>query len=185
MTNEALIALLKKNPVSVGCGALSLLLVAGLYFRSDAIPAAEAELAQKAAEAERFAQNIKFSEKLKEQLDAITAANKEIDSRIVRASQVGNNTQYFYQLESETGVKLIDFRPLSISAAAKGSKANFMPVGFNVSVQGSLPQILDFLRSLEGGTRFARVLTASLSGSPANRRGPLTLAVSVELIGLP
>lgn len=185
MTNEELVALLKKNPVSVGCGVLSLALIAGLYFRSDAIPEAEAELAQKATEAERLAQNIKFSEKLKEQLDAITAANKEIDTRIVRASQVGNNTQYFYKLESETGVKLVDFRPLSVAAAAKGSKATFMPVGFNVSVQGSLPQILDFLRSLEEGTRYARVLAASLSGTPANRRGPLTLVVSVELLGLP
>jgi hypothetical protein len=185
MTNEELIALLKKNPISVGCGALSLLLGVGLYFRSDAIPAAEAELAQKAAEAERLAQNIKFADKLKEQLDALVAANKEIDTRIVRASQVGNNTQYFYKLENETGVKMVDFRPLAVSAPAKGSKATFMPVGFNVSVQGTLPQILDFLRSLEGGTRFARVLTFSVSGTPANRKGPLTLAVSVELLGLP
>jgi hypothetical protein len=185
MTTAEQIALLKKNPVSVGCGVLSLLLIAGLYFRGDAIPAAEAELAQKAAEAERLAMNIKYSDKLKEQLEELIAANKEIDTRIIRASQMGINTQYFYKLESDTGVKMIDFRPLSVTAPAKGAKAAFSPVGFNVSVQGSLPQILDYLRLLESGVRYCRVLTASVSGNAALRKGPLTLSLSIELLGLP
>ena len=185
MTSEALVALLKKNPISVGCGVLSLLLVAGLYFRSDAIPTAEAELAQKQAEAERLATNRKYSVQLKEHLDELQAANKDIDARIIRASQVGTNTQYFYKLESETGVKLVDFRPLAANPPAKGAKTAFMPVGFNVSVQGSYPQVLDFLRLLEGGARYSRVLNASLAGSVTNRKGPLTLTLNVELLGLP
>lgn len=185
MTSAEQVALLKKNPISVGCGVLSLLLVAGLYLRSDEIPTADAELLQKLAESQRLAQNITYSAQLKEQVEALVAANKEIDSRIIRASQVGTNTQYFYKLESESGVKLVDFRPLSTAAPAKGSKATFMPVGFNVSVQGSLPQVLDFLRMLETGTRYSRVLTASLAGAPANRKGPLTLSLSLELLGLP
>lgn len=185
MTSEEQMALIKKNPISVGCGVLSLLLVAGLYFRSDAIPAAEAELAQKATEAERLAANIKYSDKLKEQLEALVAANKAIDAGIIRASQVGTNTQYFYKLESDTGVKLVDFRPLSVAAPAKGAKAAFAPVGFNVSAQGTLPQILDFLRLLESGTRYSRVMTASVSGTVTNRKVPLTLSLTVELLGLP
>ncbi len=185
MTTEEQVALLKKNPISVGCGVLSLLLVAGLYFRSDEIPTAEAELAQKSAESQRLALNITYSAQLKEQWDALAAANKEIDTRIIHAIQVGINTQYFYKLESDSGVKLVDFRTLPTSVPVKGAKSAFMPVGFNVSVQGSLPQVLDFLRALESGTRYSRVLTASLSGAPANRKSPLTLSLSVELLGLP
>jgi len=185
MTSEEQIALIKKNPIGVGCGVLSLLLVAGLYFRSAAIPAAEEEFAQKVAEAERLATNIKYADKLKEHLDALVAANKVIDAQIIRASQVGTNTQYFYKLENDTGVKLVDFRPLVGAAPAKGAKSAFTPVAFNVSAQGSLPQILDFLRLLEGGTRYSRVLTASVSGTVTNRKVPLTLSLTVELLGMP
>lgn len=185
MTGEELIALVKKNPISAGCGLLSVLLAVGIYFRGDEIPSAEAELSQKSAEAQRLAQNLINSAQLKEQLEAITAANKAIDAGIIRASQVGNNTQYFYKLESETGVKLVDFRPQAVPPPAKGSKAAFTPVTFNVGVQGTLPQVLDFLRQLENGGRYTRVLTASLSGAPANRKSPLTLTLVVELLGLP
>lgn len=185
MTNEEQIALLKKNPISVGCGLLSVLLGIGIYFRGDAIPTAEAELTQRTAEAERLAQNLKYSAQLKEQLEAIQASGKTIDSRIIRASQVGTNTQYFYQLESDTGVKLVDFRPQGSAAPAKGATSAYFPVAFIVSVQGNLPQVLDFVRQLEGGARFARIVTASLSAVPANRSGPLTLSLVVELLGLP
>lgn len=184
MTNEEQIALLKKNPISVGCGLLSILLAAGIYFRGEAIPTAEAELGQKSAEAERLAQNLKYAAQLKEHLESVQAAGKTIDSRIIRATQVGTNTQYFYQLESDTGVKLVDFRPQG-SAPAKGAKSVYTPVAFVVSVQGTLPQVLDFVRQLEGGGRYARIVTASVSTVPANRGGPLTLSLVVELLGLP
>lgn len=185
MTKDALVALLKKNPISLACGLATLALGGWLYFRSDAIPAAEEELAKTQAEAERLATNIKYSAQLKEQLDKLVVANKEIDARIIRSSQVGINTGYFYKLESETGVKMVDFRPLAVNAPAKGSKAAFIAVGFTVSVQGTFPQVLDFLRQLETGGRYSRVLTASVSSSVTNRKAPLTLTLTVELLGLP
>ena len=49
MTNEEAIALVKKNPISVGCGALSLVLAVALYLRAEEIPGAEAELALRSA----------------------------------------------------------------------------------------------------------------------------------------
>lgn len=186
MSNEELMALVKKNPIGVGCGVLSLLLVIGLYFRSGEIPAAEAELSQKSAEAERFALNVKNAVQLKEQLEALARFNKVIESRMVRVSQFGNNTQFFQELRRDTGVNLVDFRQTTTTAnVPKGSKTAFLPVVFAVSVQGSLNQILDFLRMVEGGTHYSRVLTASMSGSPANRSGPLTLTLNLELLGLP
>lgn len=185
MTNEELVALIKKNPISVGCGVLCLAIAGGIYFRSDAIPAAEAELSQKTGEAERLATNIKYSAQLKEQFDALIAAGKEIDQGVVRASEVGKITGYFYKLESDTKLKLVDLRPVAATAAPKGGKSSYSPVGYIVSVQGSQTQILDFLRQLEGGSRYCRVLTATVAGTATNRKGPLTLTLSLEMLGLP
>jgi hypothetical protein len=185
MTSQEFRALLRKHPVSCGCVGLSLALVVAIYFRSGGIAAAEATLLQKSTEGERYETNVKFAAQLKEQYDAIVAANKEIDSGIVRASQVGANTQYFYELEKQTGVKLLDIRQVTTAVAApKGGKNFFVPISYSVSAQGSLSQLLQLLRSIEAGEHYSRILTASCGGK-SSTRGLLTLSLTLELLGLP
>jgi hypothetical protein len=174
---------MKRNPATACCGLLSLLLVCGIYFRNGLIPEAEAELAQKSAEGERYAANIRNSDKLKQQYAEILAANKEVDARAVRVNQVGTNIQFFYKLESETGVRLAD--PSQVTRVAAKGKTVFMPVAFNVSAQGDLPQLLNFLRMLENRTRYSRVINASLTQSVVNRSAPLSLTLNLELLGSP
>lgn len=184
MSGDDLKALIRKHPVSFGCGLLSILLGVGIYFRGGEIPDSEAELAERAAEAERFAANIKNAAQLKEQLDAMVAANKEIDVRIIRAGQLGVNNQYFFKLESETGAKLVDFRQAPLQPV-KGAKTIFTPVPFTVSVQGTLPQIFEFLHRLESGAHYCRVISATCGITPANRGGLITLGLNLELLGVP
>jgi hypothetical protein len=185
MSTQELVAAVKKNPISFGCGALGIVLIAAIYFRSDAIPKAEAELGEKSAQAEKIALNIKYSAQLKEQVDALVAANREIDGRIIRASQLGINTQYFYRVESVTGVKIIDLRQNTGTTVGKPAKGTFIPVSFSVSVQGSLKQIIEFLRQIENGAHYSRILTASCNGNAAARSAPITLVLTLELLGLP
>lgn len=185
MTSGELIASIKKNPISVGCGVLCLALGAGIYFRSSLIAEAEAELAQKTAEADRYDANIKNSAQLKEQNEALIAANKEVDSRIIRAGQLATNYQYFYKIVAESGVKLIDQRQGAVSAGAKTGKNAYTPVGFSVSVQGDLNQIVHFLALLESGARYGRVLTATCTVPGNDRSSLLTLNLSLELLGVP
>jgi len=185
MTKQESVALIRKNPVSVGCAALSLILAIGVYLRSDATPEAEAELTQKTATGERLALNIKYSAQLKEQADAVSTATKAIDAQLIRPSQVGTNTQYFYKLEADTGVKIIELRQTTPGASAKPAKGTYLPVAFAVTVQGDLPQILQFLRYIETGAHYSRVLSAVCSGNAATRNSPLTLGLSLELLGQP
>ncbi|HVS51892.1 MAG TPA: hypothetical protein VHD62_06005 [Opitutaceae bacterium] len=182
MTNDELFAVVKKHPVAVGCGLLSLALAVAIYFRSDAIPAAVQELEAKSTEADRYATNIKNAARLKEQLDTLVAANKEIDGRLVHVSAQGTNSQFFYKLESESGVRLINFQQTTQSAA---KNAAFVPVGFTVTAQGDLPQLLAFLGMLENGTHYARVMNASCTLIGPKRDAPLTLTLTLELLGQP
>jgi hypothetical protein len=186
MTKDELVAFLKKSPVALGCGVLSLGLIGALYFRTGEIPEAETRLAEKTAEAERYTLNIKNGAQLKEQLERLTAANKAIETHIVRASQLGANAQYFYNLESETGVKLVaDPRQTTPATVAKPAKGSFVPVGFTVSVEGTFNQVLEFVRRLESGAHYSRVMTATCSVVSSKRNSPLTLALSLELLGQP
>lgn len=185
MTNQELFAFIKKNPVTVGCGVLSVAIAAAIYFRAGEMPAAEAELAQKTSEADRYGNNLKNAVQLKEQHDALAAATKEVESRLVRASQLGVNNQYFFKLENETGTKLVDFRQGGL-LAAKGAKANFAPVAFSVSVQGEMNQLLHFLRLLESGAHYCRIQSATfLPAGASAKKGLLTLTLNLELLGLP
>jgi hypothetical protein len=156
-----------------------------IYFRHGLIAEAEQVFAQKSAEGQKIALNISYSAQLKEQLEALEAANRAIEARIVRASQLGTNTKYFYTLESDTGVKLIDLRQTTPATVAKPAQGSFLPVAFSVAVQGNLRQILDFLRQLENGTHYCRVLSATCSGNSTTRDTPLTLALTLELLGTP
>jgi hypothetical protein len=180
MTTPELVALLKKNPVIVICGALSLALAGALYFRSGDIEAANTALDEKSAEGNRYTQNSTNAVQLKEQLDAIVAANVTIEGRMIRASDLGINQQYFYKLESDSGVKLSDLR--QGGKGNLGPDAKHIPIGFTMSVQGDFAQVLTFLRTLEDGTHYCRVLTATCGGG---RKGTVTLTLNLEVLGRP
>jgi len=192
MTNQEAIAVVKRNPISFLCGALSVVFAVTLYLRDEEIPGAEAEMALRTADRDRVALNIKYSAQLTEQADALAASIKEIESRLVKPSELGNNTQYFYKLEKLTGVKITDLRQSPVSSsgaapagavAARAAKATFVPVGFSIGAQGTLPQVLNFLRQLENGSHYCRVLTTSFVGNPASRSPILTVSFNLELLG--
>ncbi|HWA86015.1 MAG TPA: hypothetical protein VG710_07330 [Opitutus sp.] len=185
MTNKQVIAFLKKNPISVGCGVIALALAAGIYLRRDGLPAAEEQLNKLSDEGDRLATNIKYSAQLQEQLNTLLEADKKIDTRIVRASELAKNLQFFYKLESDTGTKISDLHQDAFSPK-KGAKGVFTPIGFGFSVTGEYPALLDFLRRLEHGVHFCRVVTANVGvGSDLERPKPLKLNLTLELLGQP
>ena len=179
MTSAQLNTLVKKNPLPVACGVLSLILAGVIFWRSDAIPAATKELDEKSTLAYRYDVNLTNATQLKEQQEAISAAIKEIESRLIRPSQLGVNQAYFYKLESEYKVKLTDLRQ---NTAAPNKTAYVIPVGFTATVQGDFPAVLNFFQALEHGSHFCRVMSASCTGG---RTGPVTLVLNLELLGQP
>lgn len=183
MTNAEFVELIKRNPIRVISGVLAVLCGAGVYYVNDRIDIATQTLAQKTAEGDRLATNVKFSAQLPEQLEALTAANAAIQARAIQASQLANNLQYFYRLETESGVELIDLRQITVMTRSSKTSAN--GVGFAISVKGDYATLLGWLRRLENGPHFCRVMTASMGLPGVDRAAPPTLAVSVELFGQP
>ncbi|HVU26078.1 MAG TPA: hypothetical protein VHE13_18245 [Opitutus sp.] len=185
ITGKQVVALLKKNPVSVSCAVLSLALGAGIYFRGDGMPVAEEQLNKLSDEGGRLATNIKYSAQLNEQLATLLEAEKAIDTRVVRASELAKNLQYFYKLESDTGTKISDLHQDSV-VPKKGAKDNFTSIGFGFTVEGEYPALLDFLRRLEHGAHFCRIVTANVGvSSDLERPKPLKLNLTLELLGQP
>jgi hypothetical protein len=189
ISNEQVVALLKKNPVVTGAVALSLLLAGTIYLRGDQLPAAATLLEEKAVEGQRLAANIKNSAQLPEQLARVSAATREIDGRLVRVGQLADNLQYFYKLETGTGITFLDLR--QTTAPSRGPKTEKIPVGFSLTLHGSYQQVLEFLRRVESGTHYSRVKSVSLApfdeaaNSGGMRSDATKLTLNLELLGAP
>ncbi|MEO6004513.1 MAG: hypothetical protein ABIZ04_09140 [Opitutus sp.] len=169
----------KKYPFRAVCILTAAVAGAGAYVVSDRVVQARELLAQKTVDGERLETNVRDAGQLPEQLEALTSAVAKIQAKLIRAGQLANNLQYFYRLETESGVELLDVRP---TGSVKGP---YQGVGFNVSVKADYLTLLGYLRRLENGPHFCRILSTGIAAPSPDRAGPLTLSLSLELLGQP
>lgn len=180
--------LVKKHPVtavavlvSIACGVL-------LYVRSSGIAERSDLATRKAEEAEKMQTNISNSSGLQEQTEKAQEATKEIEARLVRASQLAINLQYFYKLESDSGVKILDVRQSPVPAPRAGAPATtYVGIPYTVSVQGTFAQTLSFLKRIETGRHFCRfqTVTYTKAGTVGRAADLMNLSVNLELLGQP
>lgn len=173
-------AALKRRPLVFICGVLLVALFLRIYFTMGAADEVRTRLSEREKEFTRLANNTKFSAQLDSQLQALRKANATIEAGALRVGDLARNQQVFFRLEEETGVKLLDLRPLSVSVPAKGGPAAYVGIPFSLTVKGEYGQLIDFLQRLDRGATLARVTSASIA-RPAE--GGQTLSLSVELLG--
>lgn len=185
----------KKYPLGTAAAAVFLVMLGVLFMRRSAMEDMKAALERNTDESQRHLTNISNSSQLAEHFQALENANRVIAGRLVDPQTLAINLEYFYKLERETGVKLLDTRPASASTtAAKGPamKGGYKPVQYAVSLQGSYTRVLTFLRRLEQGNYYCRVVTANCnpaqedtSAASADKKAPaeIILSLTVEILG--
>jgi Tfp pilus assembly protein PilO len=181
MTTADLVALVKKHPIGFGCLLVSLICGVLLYLRSGNIAASQAELEASSADAAKMMANVRNSKGLPEQVAEIQAQTKELESRLMKAGQLAVNLQYFYKLETENEVKLVDVRQ---NAFPRGLKTMYGGVPFNVTVQGSFTHVTNFMNRLQNGRHFCRIITSNYTKVQDNT-GDISLSLNLELLGQP
>ena len=186
MTFADIIAGIKKQPIGVACGAICLLCAGWLYYRSDEIDKRQVEFKTTSDKAAVIKSNVGFAKNLPEQVAELQVSTKELEGRLVRAGQLAVNLQYFYKLEAENEVKLLDVRQ---NPLPKGAKGSYVGISYNVNIQGTYKQVMAFLERLEKGRPFCRInsatFTKSVLSSGEGASTGMTLALSLELLGLP
>lgn len=191
MTGADIIAKIKKQPIGFTCVLICLLCLGWLFgFRSGAVEQRQQDFDKVASQATLESSNVSLAKNLPEQVTELQAASKELESRLVRAGQLAVNLQYFYKLEAETEVKLLDVRQNPLTRAAKPTI--YVGVPYNVNVQGSYKNVMAFLQRVEKGRHFCRVQSATFTKSVVSSEGGsqpsgggITLALSLELLGQP
>ena len=201
MTTSPFAKNIKKHPLGVGAFLAGIVLSGAIFFRSSTLSEMEGILEQRISDGQKLQANVTNSSQMQEQYDELARINGVIASRAVRLGDLASNAQYFYRLESEASVKIRDLRPLSLdssrgAAPAGSGKAAAIPttysrVGYGLVVTGTYSQLLKFLYSLEAGTHFSRLPSASISleqkEAGTDAAGPasplLILDLTVELFG--
>lgn len=183
MTFADLIVRIKKQPIGFACLMICLLSGGWLYFRSGEIDARQEEYRAKSEQAAKFISNVGISKNLPEQVAELQAVTKEMDGRLVRAGQLAVNLQYFYKLEAENEVKLLDVRQ---NPVPKNTKTLYAGIPYNVNIQGPYKNVMAFLQRLEKGKHFCRINGASFTKTGGTTGdGTMTLALSLDLLGQP
>jgi len=183
MTTADLVSVLKKHPVSVVCAVLSIACGVLLYLRSGNISEGQAELDARSTESASMVANIRNSTGLAEEVAQMQGFTKDFEARLMKAGQLAVNLQYFYKLETENEVKLVDVRQIALS---KSTKASYVGVPFNVTIQGSYLHVMNFLNRLQHGRHFCRINTANFSKVASENAGNfVNLALNLEILGQP
>ena len=189
MNLAALKTFIKKYPVGTCAGLIALVMACALVFRHFEFSETQSAFDVSAAEGQKLQSNIAYAGQLDEQLKALEEANKAVADRLINPADLAINLQYFYKLEAETGVKLVDTRPLDSRTTAKAAaKGLYTPVQYAVTLQGSYARILTFLRRLENGVFFCRIISGNCTqAQPEQGKGgtDTSMSLTVELLGRP
>lgn len=179
---QFLLNALKRYPVLSAAVLICIPLAAICFYRADALVEQQAELDKLKAVRDLYRANIANSSQLQQQVDFLVQAKVAIAKRAFPKDSLPLNLQYFYKLEAEVGIKYVN-NP-TFRAAATGVKqaagAVYIPLNYSVSVQGSFPQIITYLRYLEQGDYFARINSASVLSSGSS----VTLNLDLDLLGI-
>jgi Tfp pilus assembly protein PilO len=187
MSGADLGAYVKKHPGAVACLVVILACLGRLYFCWDRVEEGKTTYEAKTREDQQIQTNLRNSTGLSQQVEVISQASKQIEDRLVHVGELAKNLRYFYQLENESGAKLLDVHQ---NSPGRQGKTLYVGIPFTVTVQGSFKSVMDFIRRLENGRNFARFNTLSFSKvTVAATQGDagadvLNVAMSIELLGI-
>ncbi len=188
MNLQGLILFVKKHPVGVGCAILAVVLGGLTFVRGGSVSELETMLQERTDQGDRLKNNLRYSAQLGEHLALVEQAVSTVERKAINPGALAINLQFFYRLEQELGLTLVDLRQGVVTESKEPRE--YLSVPYLVSVQGTYLQILDFVQRLEQGERIVQFATANISparGLSAQRADPtdplLVLTLDLVLLG--
>lgn len=171
----------KSYPVPATCFIVVLVALLSFYFRSDLLGETADKLEGRNKELKKLKANIAASAQLDDQLAVLTKANEKFLNTAMRVSELAKNPQFFYNLESQTGVTLADVKQIVTTAPAKLAPDSFFIIPFNITAEGDFKQIIKFMRTLEYSQNVTRVTSIAMTPGQGSR---VSMSVNLEVLGL-
>lgn len=176
--------IVSEYPILVVCGVVAPLALILLMIRGPKIDSYAIELDELERQWRFIQMNMERSAGLDEHIDRAEAGIEMINNRLMDVEKVAVNHEFFYDLEEQAGITLVNFGqdnafdgerlPIGYSALR-----HFSVIPYKLTVSGTFEQILGFLNLLNRQEFIVRLdeLTLSqptdLSGNPTELLGDL------------
>ena len=186
MNLNSITARFRQYPTIFICGILSLMTLVAIFVRGAGLSEARTELEQAARDAARIDGNIKNAVDIEKHLTALKEVTEEAASRLIISAELARNLQYFYRLEAESRVRITDLNqrgPASIPE--EGSQPTYLPVRYEIAVEGQYLELLEFLYRIESGRHFARFNQLEIVRAQRTDSSAMRLAINLEVLGRP
>jgi len=168
--------------------ALSIILAVGWFVRGSRLNSILEEQVQVEAEWSRVDYNLRRSRNLEADLERAQELEAEIKSRLLNPDEVAINHDYFYQIERETGVRLIT---LNQGGTAEPRTVGGLPslrqhdaISYTLSVEGGFPEVLNFLSRVAHGRHLVRVSALNLSAATQGGSSVITANLQCQILGV-
>lgn len=187
MNLEALKAKIRQYPLVAIFGCLSFILIAIILIRLPKVGALNVVNEQREREWSTMRTNNERSADLTAEVEQLREYSKEVSERLISAETIANNYDYFYSIERQTGVRIINIQQLPVVSARR---AQYIPqlndydlIPFNLTFQGGFDVTMTFLQGLERGFHLIRIesLSVGREEGPAVAAGQRTVTTRIEL----
>jgi hypothetical protein len=144
---------LKQYPLAAASGVLFIGCLLVLFLRVDLV----SNLAEQESELESrirvINQNVRNSQELEPQLEALLADVASMDERLFRRSERAINTNFFYSFENTVDIVISSVSQLAVEdpASTKGGPHELKlhsAILYDISLQGAFEKILEFIYEL-------------------------------------
>jgi Tfp pilus assembly protein PilO len=174
------IAVARRNPLSVLCA--SICIVCGcicVYIHSN-MDWLELEHKQVTQESDLAVASLISGPSVRQELAASREVTRRIEDNLVVEDNLAENLWYFYKIEQQTKVHILEMRPLN--SLVSDSKSLFRRIPFSIRASGTYEQTAAFLYAIETGPRLAYITSVNYR---RNEPGSLSviLDVNLELLG--
>lgn len=182
MTTADLTEKFRRYPIPFVCGAIAFVCLVAFYFRVDLLSDLEARRNEVLDQRSQMDLNLVAGSSLQEHVVEMRSRFAALEERVVQPSELANNMNYFYQLESSTGVGLADLRQ-NVTSDKPAPKKQLGGVSYSVSLTGTFAQIIGYFDELENGSRYYRLRSFSLQRGRELNQSIVALSLNLELLG--
>ena len=117
---------------------------------------------------------------VKQELAASREVTRRIEDNLVVEDNLAENLWYFYKIEQQTKVHILEMRPLN--SLVSDSKSLFRRIPFSIRASGTYEQTAAFFYAIETGPRLASITSVSYRRNEPGSQSVI-LDVNLELLG--
>jgi Tfp pilus assembly protein PilO len=192
MNFERLIETIRKNLVIAISGVVTATCMTVYVLHMDKKPDLESEIEQIDICISTMLRNITNSAGLEKDIEVVKSQISELEERMFQSQELATNYNYFFNIEKSTNVSLRDLKQVEVVTEGTNQKKHKMPnpivdvyvkIRYDMRVNGTYKDLVNFMRTLEGGPSFYKLEKFRLSKSSAGGDELLSMDVSFLMLG--